>query len=236
MPATSGVRKPCRMAVALNESQGAVAANRIPRTEEAIRVDAAAGDLEARELLAALTVSGFPLGSERVDGRQMRDRIGCYLRQQHLALLALIVALSGTAYAATKVGPDEITKNAVRAKHIKTENVGGKDLRCPGNMKLRGGLCFEQTARTPANWDDALEQCASQRRRLPTVAEALLAIETFPTPPSQDNYWTSDSTHRDEGDNQFSAFVSNLAAGTLDVGYAGQFNSNAYICVTSAGA
>lgn len=166
----------------------------------------------------------------------MRSRIGGYLRQQHLALLALIVALSGTAYAATKVGPNEIATNAVRAKHIKTENVHGKDLRCPGSMKLRGGLCFERTARPPANWDDALERCASLRRRLPTIAEALLAIETFPTPPSQENYWTSDSTHRDGGDNQFSAFVANLEAGTLDVGYAGQFNPNAYICVTGAGA
>ena len=39
------------------------------------------------------------------------------------------MALSGTAYAVTKVGPRDIAKNAVRAKHIKKEHVRGTDLR-----------------------------------------------------------------------------------------------------------
>ena len=166
----------------------------------------------------------------------MTSRIGEYLRQHHLALLALIVALSGTAYAATKVGPDEIAPNAVRAKHIKKENVRGKDLRCPGSMKLRAALCFERRGRPASGWDAAAERCRSLNRRLPTIAEALLAIGTFPTPALQENYWTSNWTHRDAGDNQHSAFVANLAAGTVDVGTSPNFTPQGYICVTGAGA
>jgi hypothetical protein len=45
--------------------------------------------------------------------------VGRYIRQHHLALIALFVALSGTAYAASKVGPDDIARNAVRSKHVK---------------------------------------------------------------------------------------------------------------------
>jgi hypothetical protein len=163
-------------------------------------------------------------------------RIGEYIRQHHLALLALIVALSGTAYAASTVGPDEIAKNAVRSKHIKKENVRGKDLRCPGNMKLLGGLCYERTARPADGWEDAAERCRSLRRRLPTVAEGLLAVGAFPTPASQENYWTSDWTELDSGSNQRGAIVINLPAGSVDVGSAAHFQPQPFICVTNAGA
>ena len=164
------------------------------------------------------------------------NTIGSYVRQHHVGLLALIVALSGTAYAATTVGPEDIEKSAIRAKHIKTENVRGKDLRCPGTMKLRGGLCFERQGRPAANWDDALERCRSLKRRLPTAAEAVLAIGTFPAPSLQENYWTSDSTHRDSEDNQYSAIAIKLGDGSVSVGSSPQFQTQPYICVTGAGA
>jgi hypothetical protein len=44
-----------------------------------------------------------------------------------LALIALFVALSGTAYAASKVGPEDIKKNAVRSKHVKNRSLLPKD-------------------------------------------------------------------------------------------------------------
>ena len=54
--------------------------------------------------------------------------VGRYIRQHHLAFIALFVALSGTAYAASKVGPNDIAKNAVRSKHIKNGQVKRADL------------------------------------------------------------------------------------------------------------
>jgi hypothetical protein len=46
-----------------------------------------------------------------------------------VALVALFVALSGTSYAVSKVGPKNIRKNAVRSKHIKRSQVTTSDIR-----------------------------------------------------------------------------------------------------------
>ena len=55
--------------------------------------------------------------------------IGRYVRQHHVALLALFVALGGTAYATATIGPQDIKKNAVRSRHIKNGQVGSRDVR-----------------------------------------------------------------------------------------------------------
>ena len=57
----------------------------------------------------------------------MLGGVGRYTRQHHLALIALFVALSGTAYAASKIGPEDIKKNAVRSKHVKNRSLLPKD-------------------------------------------------------------------------------------------------------------
>ena len=54
--------------------------------------------------------------------------LGKYIRQHHLALIALFVAFSGSAYAASKIGPSDIKKNAVRSRHIKNGQVKRPDL------------------------------------------------------------------------------------------------------------
>ena len=59
----------------------------------------------------------------------MLREVGRYVRQHHLALIALFVALGGSAYAASKVGPNDIAKNAVRSKHIKNGQVTKRDLK-----------------------------------------------------------------------------------------------------------
>lgn len=64
----------------------------------------------------------------------MTRKFGNYLRQNHLALLALFIALGGTgAYAAGKIGPNGIRKNAIRSRHIQDGAVTGADV-------LDGGL------------------------------------------------------------------------------------------------
>jgi hypothetical protein len=163
------------------------------------------------------------------------SRIGSYLRQHHLALLALVVALSGTAYAATKVGPDDIARNAVRSKHIKKGQVKKKDLHCPKGLRLRAALCFEKTARSPADWQAALAACEARDLRLPTIAEDYIALSTFPTPASQQDYWASDVYTVDSGDNTRIAIVAKLPGGSLAVGSALQFTAERFICVTGAG-
>ena len=46
-----------------------------------------------------------------------------------VAMIALFVALSGTSYAVSKIGPKDIRKNAVRAKHIKKSQVRSKQIK-----------------------------------------------------------------------------------------------------------
>jgi hypothetical protein len=63
----------------------------------------------------------------------MLRSLGSYLRQHHVAVLALFVALSGTAYAATlprnSVGTAQLKKNAVTAPKIKKNAVTTRKLR-----------------------------------------------------------------------------------------------------------
>jgi hypothetical protein len=55
-----------------------------------------------------------------------------------VAYLALFVALTGTAWAATAIGPDDIKRNAVRAKHIKNGEVHSSELH--GNAVKSGKI------------------------------------------------------------------------------------------------
>ena len=61
-----------------------------------------------------------------------------YVRRHHVALIALFVALGGTAWAAATIGPNDIRDNAVRARHIKNGQVRTADLDrgavLPGNI------------------------------------------------------------------------------------------------------
>ena len=63
----------------------------------------------------------------------MLGKAGRYVRQNHLALLALFIALGGSAIAAGKIGPNGIRKDAIRSRHIKDGAVTGADV-------LDGGL------------------------------------------------------------------------------------------------
>lgn len=48
-----------------------------------------------------------------------------HIRSNAIAYLALFVALGGTGYAASKIGPSDIERDAIRAKHISRSSVGG---------------------------------------------------------------------------------------------------------------
>lgn len=56
-----------------------------------------------------------------------------YLRGNAIALMALFVALGGTAWAASKVGGGDIKSDAVKARHIDSSQVGASELK-PGSV------------------------------------------------------------------------------------------------------
>ena len=52
-----------------------------------------------------------------------------YLRRQHLAVLALFVALGGTSYAAVSIGSAEIRNNTIQGQDVKQSTLTGADVR-----------------------------------------------------------------------------------------------------------
>jgi hypothetical protein len=61
-----------------------------------------------------------------------------------VALIALAVALSGSAYAAVKIGPNGIMRGAVRTAHLKDEDVKMNDVAPLAKFRRATGLVGEQ--------------------------------------------------------------------------------------------
>jgi hypothetical protein len=59
----------------------------------------------------------------------MAARVWGHFRGHFVGYLALVVALGGTAYAADKIGSQDIKRNAVKSKHIKKNQVKSSDLK-----------------------------------------------------------------------------------------------------------
>jgi hypothetical protein len=64
---------------------------------------------------------------------------GRFIKRNGIAFLALAVALSGTAYAANKIGANDIARNAIRSPHIKAGQVKPSDLAGSIRQQLSGG-------------------------------------------------------------------------------------------------
>lgn len=59
----------------------------------------------------------------------MAARVWGHLRGHFVGYLALVVALGGTAYAADKIGSQDIKRDAIKSKHIKKNQVKSSDLK-----------------------------------------------------------------------------------------------------------
>ena len=120
----------------------------------------------------------------------MTGGLGRYIRQHHVALLALFIALGGTALA--------LERNEVRSRHIAPGQVKRSDtndklrLKCPEGTRYHEGACIETAVRpAPATHVNARSDCLDEGRRLPTLGE----LENFRLEPgialSTQEEWTS---------------------------------------------
>jgi hypothetical protein len=106
-----------------------------------------------------------------------------------IAVIALFVALGGSAYAVSKAPKNSVTsksikKGAVKSVDVKNNNLTGTDIkestlsgvdRCPSEASNRAGdVCYGPSATT--DWDAAERDCASRNLRLPSIAEGLVVV------------------------------------------------------------
>lgn len=119
----------------------------------------------------------------------MLGSFGRYIRQHHVALLALFVALGGTALA--------LERNDVKSRHIAPGEVKVSDtndrlrLKCPGGTRYFEGACIENAARADATFTTARDDCLDESRRLPSASELRL-FRHEPGIALTDGEWTSD--------------------------------------------
>jgi hypothetical protein len=109
-----------------------------------------------------------------------------------VAVIALFVALGGSAYAVSVAPKNSVTsksikKGAIKSVDVKNNNLTGTDIkestltgvdRCPSGASNRtGDVCFGGL-QGAANWDAAERDCVSKGLRLPSISEALLLMSS----------------------------------------------------------
>lgn len=141
----------------------------------------------------------------------MLRRLGSHLSFANVtSLLALFVALGGTAYAVATVGSDDIIDGSVRSIDLRNNDVRSGDVLNEGltgaDIKNQSGVdtCVPATARIgqlcvrgenfARTWSQALGHCANLDLRLPSVGEAIELAQTHDIPNVDENedFWTSD--------------------------------------------
>jgi uncharacterized protein YjbI with pentapeptide repeats len=114
-----------------------------------------------------------------------------------VSILALVVAMAGTSYAAVQIGSAQIKNNSVKGKDVKDSNLTGKDVRdksltgadiqdgsltkanlpaatCAADAFRLATGCLVKATRSVGTINSALIDCNSIGGRLPTLEETKL--------------------------------------------------------------
>ena len=83
-----------------------------------------------------------------------------------MSLIAVCIAIGGTAYAANKISGKSIKNNTIAKKKLKKNVLKGLDT-CPsGATNYTNGICYSGQF-APNDWDVAARDCANKGLRLP---------------------------------------------------------------------
>jgi hypothetical protein len=85
----------------------------------------------------------------------MTSRVYSYIRRHHVGLVAIFIAVTGTAWAAAEIGPRDIEKNAVRAKHVMKGQIGTSDVANDSKKKALKGADIAGNSLSGADVNEA---------------------------------------------------------------------------------
>lgn len=131
----------------------------------------------------------------------MFNAAGRYVRRHHVGLLALLVAMSGTAYAAV-----QLPKNSIKSRHIANGQVRGPDVReaSLGQVPAAGFAQRADTAGFASNAQNAVNAQTAQN------AQSAVFSQTASSASTADH--ANDADHADAADTATSATSAAQAA------------------------
>lgn len=108
-----------------------------------------------------------------------------------MSVIAVFLAIGGTAIAAKKISGKNIKKASISGSKLKDDTITGKQVnesslgtttKCPSGAPTRASnVCFGALQPVNTDWDVAERDCASKGLRIPTIGEALLVTNQLNT-------------------------------------------------------
>jgi hypothetical protein len=144
-----------------------------------------------------------------------------------MSLIAVCIAIGGTAYAANKISGKSISNNTIAKKKLKKNVLKGLDT-CPsGATNYTQGICYSGQF-APNDWDVAARDCANKGLRLPDLGEGLLVTNKTALP----FIWTTDVS--DTGPPSTRVIVRTEDTGFSRIATIQKGGPIAYVCVLNA--
>jgi hypothetical protein len=144
-----------------------------------------------------------------------------------MSVIAVCIALGGTAYAAKKISGKSISNNTIAKKKLKANVLKGLDI-CPSAAtSYTQGICY--SGKFPgADWDVAARDCANKGLRLPDLGEGLLVTNKTALP----YLWTTDVS--DTGPPSTRVVVRTDDSGFSRIATQTKTTPTEYVCVLNA--
>ena len=156
--------------------------------------------------------------------RKLRERLSF---ANVMSVIAVCIALGGTAYAANKISGKSIKNSTISKKKLKANVLKGLDT-CPsGATSYTQGICYSGQ-NGAADWDIAARDCATKGLRLPDLGEGLLVTNKTVLP----YLWTTDIS--DTGPPSTRVIVRTDDAGFSRIATVAKTTPQPYVCVLNA--
>jgi hypothetical protein len=124
----------------------------------------------------------------------MLGRLAAHLGNQWMGALALLIAVSGTAYAAATITGADVVNDSLTGKDIREGTLNGVTDRCPKPATVRKGTMCVGSDGNNRGFFASAAHCESLGLRLPTYGEARWLATKYDLPGvgSTEYFWTDE--------------------------------------------